>query len=377
MDYLRLDEICSLTMGQSPSSDSYNQERVGIPFFQGNADFGEIYPITRVWCDKPTKVVDRGTLLISVRAPIGALNFAAEKSCIGRGLAGLTAKNGYDLKYIYYALKYKEQELNNMGTGSTFKAISKSSLGEVLIPNISIEKQKNYVKKLDLIQKTIIDEKEQIKRLDTLIQSWFVEMFGDPITNSKGWSMVELGDLTNIGSSKRIFEKEYVDSGIPFYRTKEIVELSKGKAVTTEIYISKERFAEIKKQYGAPKIDDLLISAVGTIGTIWVVDGKSDFYFKDGNLIRVDASDKFNSIFMKQLLESLIDEYKKQISAGTAYAALTISGLTKMRVYDVPKEFQDKYAEFVHKADKLKSSVTKNLEKIETLKSALMQKFFS
>ncbi len=377
MDYLRLDEICSLTMGQSPSSDSYNQERVGIPFFQGNADFGEIYPITRVWCDKPTKVVDRGTLLISVRAPIGALNFAAEKSCIGRGLAGLTAKNGYDLKYIYYALKYKEQELNNMGTGSTFKAISKSSLGEVLIPNISIEKQKNYVKKLDLIQKTIIDEKEQIKRLDTLIQSWFVEMFGDPITNSKGWSMVELGDLTNIGSSKRIFEKEYVDSGIPFYRTKEIVELSKGKAVTTEIYISKERFAEIKKQYGAPKIDDLLISAVGTIGTIWVVDGKSDFYFKDGNLIRVDASDKFNSIFMKQLLESLIDEYKKQISAGTAYAALTISGLTKMRVYDVPKEFQDKYADFVHKADKLKLSVTKNLEKIETLKSALMQKFFS
>ena len=377
MDYLRLDEICSLTMGQSPSSDSYNQERVGIPFFQGNADFGEIYPITRVWCDKPTKVVDRGTLLISVRAPIGALNFAAEKSCIGRGLAGLTAKNGYDLKYIYYALKYKEQELNNMGTGSTFKAISKSSLGEVLIPNISIEKQKNYVKKLDLIQKTIIDEKEQIKRLDTLIQSWFVEMFGDPITNSKGWSMVELGDLTNIGSSKRIFEKEYADSGIPFYRTKEIVELSKGKAVTTEIYISKERFAEIKKQYGAPKIDDLLISAVGTIGTIWVVDGKSDFYFKDGNLIRVDASDKFNSIFMKQLLESLIDEYKKQISAGTAYAALTISGLTKMRVYDVPKEFQDKYADFVHKADKLKLSVTKNLEKIETLKSALMQKFFS
>ncbi len=79
MDYLRLDEICSLNMGQSPSSDSYNQERVGIPFFQGNADFGEMYPITRVWCDKPTKIVDRGTLLISVRAPIGALNFAAEK----------------------------------------------------------------------------------------------------------------------------------------------------------------------------------------------------------------------------------------------------------------------------------------------------------
>ena len=122
MDYLRLDEVCNLNMGQSPSSDSYNQEGKGIPFFQGNADFGELYPITRVWCDEPTKIVDKGTLLISVRAPIGALNFATEKSCIGRGLAGLTVKAGYDLKYIYYVLKFKEQELNNKGTGSTFKA---------------------------------------------------------------------------------------------------------------------------------------------------------------------------------------------------------------------------------------------------------------
>ncbi|MCM1096552.1 MAG: restriction endonuclease subunit S, partial [Ruminococcus flavefaciens] len=187
MDYLRLDEICDLNMGQSPSSDSYNQKSVGIPFFQGNADFGEMYPITRVWCDKPTKVVDRGTLLISVRAPIGALNFAIEKSCIGRGLAGLTVKNGYDLKYVYYALKYKEQELNNKGTGSTFKAISKSLLGEVLIPNVSIEKQKDYVKKLDLIQRMIINQKEQIEQYNLLIKSRFVEMFGDPMEAYSKW----------------------------------------------------------------------------------------------------------------------------------------------------------------------------------------------
>lgn len=376
MEYLRLDEMCNLNMGQSPSSDSYNQERIGIPFFQGNADFGDMYPITRVWCDKPTKVVDRGTLLVSVRAPIGALNFAAEESCIGRGVAGLTVKNECDLKYIYYALKYKEQELNNKGTGSTFKAISKSSLGEVLIPNISIERQRGCVKKLDLIQKMIIDKNKQVEKLDMLIKSRFVEMFGDPISNVKKWKIVELGSLTDIGSSKRIFEREYVDFGIPFYRTKEIVELSKGNKVSTELFITEDRFSEIKEKYGTPKTDDLLISAVGTIGIIWIVDGKNDFYFKDGNIIRVDASEKFNSVFMKYSLQNMINEYKKQISTGTAYDALTISGLKKMKVYDIPLELQNQFADFVQQVDRLKVEIQKAIDETQILMGSLMQRYF-
>lgn len=214
MDYLRLDEVCNLNMGQSPSSDSYNQEGKGIPFFQGNADFGELYPITRVWCDEPTKIVDKGTLLISVRAPIGALNFATEKSCIGRGLAGLTVKAGYDLKYIYYVLKFKEQELNNKGTGSTFKAISKSSLGEVLVPDISIGKQKDYVKKLDLIQRMLVDEKKQMVQLDMLIKSRFIEMFGELLLNPMAWNEYPLGAVCDkVVRYPTFYGMEYLPSG--------------------------------------------------------------------------------------------------------------------------------------------------------------------
>lgn len=200
-----------------------------------------------------------------------------------------------------------------------------------------------------------------------LSKARFVEMFGDPVSNPKGWDMVELGELTGIGSSKRIFEKEYVSEGIPFYRTKEIVELSKGNSISTELYITEERFAEIKEQYGVPKAGDLLISAVGTIGIIWIVDGKNDFYFKDGNLIRVDSSDKFDSVYMKNLLENLIVEYKKQMSSGTAYAALTISGLTKMKVYDVPMELQNQFADFVRQVDKSKLMFQKLHQKLNIL----------
>lgn len=103
-----------------------------------------------------------------------------------------------------------------------------------------------------------------------------------------------------------------------------------------------------------PQKGDLLISAVGTIGVIWIVDEKNDFYFKDGNLIRVDSSDRFNSTYMKTLLESLIAEYKKQMSSGTAYSALTISGLMKMKIYDVPLSLQNQFAAFVAEVDKSK-----------------------
>ena len=72
----RLDEICSINMGQSPDSSSYNETGDGLPFFQGNADFGEIHPNVRIWCSEPTKLANPGDILISVRAPIGALNIA-------------------------------------------------------------------------------------------------------------------------------------------------------------------------------------------------------------------------------------------------------------------------------------------------------------
>ena len=261
-------------------------------------------------------------------------------------------------------------------TGTTRKRISRKNLGNIELDIPSKKEQKKVVKQLDYLVKVVDLRKQELVALDNLIKARFVEMFGDPITNPKGWDMVELGELTDIGSSKRIFEKEYVSEGIPFYRTKEIVELSKGNSISTELFITEERFAEIKEKYGVPKTGDLLISAVGTIGAIWIVDGKNDFYFKDGNLIRVDGSEKFNSVYVKNLLEYLIDEYKKQMSTGTAYAALTISGLTKMKVYDVPMELQEQFAAIVQRIDKSKVAVKKALDETQLLFDSLMQKYF-
>ena len=142
MKYIKLKEVCMINMGQSPDSSSYNEKKEGIPFYQGNADFGEKYPITRVWCNTPIKIAQSGDILISVRAPIGALNYAKEECCIGRGLAAITPdKEKMSLEFVYWFLKGKNLELNRKGTGSTFKAISRKVLEEIMIPDINLKKQ--------------------------------------------------------------------------------------------------------------------------------------------------------------------------------------------------------------------------------------------
>lgn len=212
MEYIALKNICKINMGQSPDSSSYNDNKDGIPFFQGNADFGEKYPVTRVWCNAPIKVAQPNDILISVRAPIGALNFAKEECCIGRGLAALTPdRSKVSLEFIYWVLKWKKAELNSKGTGSTFKAISRKVLEETLVPAIDFEKQYEYAEILGKTYSIIKKYKKELNCLDGLIKARFVEMFGDPVANDKGWKMKPLLDM---GKCKNGMNFHYDDSGV-------------------------------------------------------------------------------------------------------------------------------------------------------------------
>lgn len=250
-----------------------------------------------------------------------------------------------------------------------------TALKEIKIPLPSLDEQRRIAAVLDKVSGLIAKRREQLDKLDELVKARFVEMFGDPLLDSGKYPKVPLGSLAEVGSSKRIFEKEYVSEGVPFYRTKEIVELSKGNRITTELFITRERYDEIRREYGVPQTGDLLISAVGTIGVIWIVDGKNDFYFKDGNLLRVATSEKFVPIYLKYLLESLIGAYKLEMSSGTAYAALTISALKEILVYEVPLAEQEQFATFVKQIDKSKLTIQQSLDKLEVLKKALMQQY--
>ena len=105
-----LDEIATITMGQSPLSESYNLIGDGLPFYQGVTEFGDKYIGIKSYTNSPTKILDAGSILFSVRAPVGQVNITKNKCCIGRGNAGLVMKNG-EQEFLYYLLTHLEKNI--------------------------------------------------------------------------------------------------------------------------------------------------------------------------------------------------------------------------------------------------------------------------
>ena len=133
--------------GSSPDSKTYNDTGEGVPFYQGKTEFGDLYinaPVT--FCTAPVKMAKANAILMSVRAPVGAVNIATQDCCIGRGLASITPKEGKSTTmFIYYALKYMEEDIDRLSTGSTFKAINKESYAKIQMPNAEISDQTKFV----------------------------------------------------------------------------------------------------------------------------------------------------------------------------------------------------------------------------------------
>lgn len=169
-----LKEVSTLIMGQSPSSDSYNADSNGLPFYQGNADFGEDNPTPRIWCTDPKKIAEKGDILISVRAPIGAINIASEQCCIGRGIAAIRPNTELVSRdYLRHQLRASRDKLEAMGTGSTFKAIGKKALGDFAITIYPKKGQEAIACQFNWVAEHIKLANSQLAQLDNFVKLGF------------------------------------------------------------------------------------------------------------------------------------------------------------------------------------------------------------
>ena len=179
------------------------------------------------------------------------------------------------------------------------------------------------------------------------------------------WKTYKIGSLCSISSSKRIFAKEYQSSGIPFYRGKEVIEKQKGETVSTELYISKSRYDEIKNKFGVPEEGDMLLTSVGTLGIPYVVKNET-FYFKDGNLTWFSNFKGINSKFLYYWFLSPMAKNAIDAKAiGSTQKALTIDALSKFEI-DIPNiETQEKIVSILSSLDskiELNRRINDNLE---------------
>lgn len=197
---------------------------------------------------------------------------------------------------------------------------------QILVPPIN--SQKKIVERLDTIRKAQELCDLQISKTEEFFESILTRNFRQ---DTGGWKVENLGEVADVTSSKRVFKSDYVQEGIPFYRTKEIVEFNQGKPISLDLYISKDQFNDIAKKFGIPKQGDILISAVGTIGISWIVPDNQKFYFKDGNLLWIKNFKGVNSAYLKFFFDYSFSSVSKLAAVG-AYKALTIINLKRFKI---------------------------------------------
>lgn len=375
---MKIREICNITMGQSPSSATYNENGDGLPFFQGAADFGKKFPMTRVWCSSPLKIAYAGDILISVRAPVGTMNIATSECCIGRGLAAIKVdEDACDSNYFWFALESKISELNNKGSGSTFKAISKSILEETEIPLPELEEQRKIAKILTGIENISFARQQQLAKLDELVKARFVEMFGDPMINSMHWPIYELSEYIQfLTSGSRGWAKYFTDEGEYFVTIKNV----KNCKITLDDvqHIAPPDNAEAKRT--KVQAGDLLISITADLGRTGVVTQEiaehGAYINQHLTCIRLNQSVVL-PLYVAYYMESDAGKKQFQLKNQTGVkAGLNFNSINTLKVMVPPLEKQRSFVSFVEQVEKTKSSIQKNLKKIEILKKALVQRYF-
>ena len=197
----KLDDQATIIMGQSPPGDSYNKEGKGAPLLNGPTEFGPLHPMEKQWTTSPTKFCQAGDVLFCVRgATAGRINVADKEYCLGRGLAAIRAKSGkFDSAFLLHVLRNGYATFQARGVGSTFINLSGEELANFAVPTLPLLEQQRIAAMLDMAEALRTKRRAALAQIDTLNQSIFLDMFGDPVINSRGWPLKKFGDVGTLG----------------------------------------------------------------------------------------------------------------------------------------------------------------------------------
>ncbi len=264
MKLSKLNDCCTIIAGQSPESKYYNQDGDGLPFFQGKTDFGELYPTLRVYCKQPIRIAEKDDILLSVRAPVGATNLCPCKVCIGRGLTAIRPSRELITKYLLYFLRFFEVQLQQMGTGTTFKAITQQIVKNIEVPLPPIPEQERIVAHIEELFSELDAGVETLKKtkaqLDVYRQAVLKEAFENISTFTSLHNMAKLIDPE---PSHRT--PPQCEGGIPYVGIGDIDYKNKTINFASSHKVAKDKFEEHQNRYTLCD-GDFIMGKIGTIG---------------------------------------------------------------------------------------------------------------
>ena len=376
MRFEKLGEIAKIIAGQSPPSSSYNSDGKGVPFFQGKADYGEKYPTVRYWCTEPTKISYPEDILISMRAPVGPVNINIVESCIGRGLSAIRVNENVSRDYIYFWLKQNQHIIASKETGSTFKAITQKILNEIVVPFPSYPEQQHIANLLSKAETLITQRKESLRLLDEYLKSTFLEMFGDPVRNEKGWDRHTGNDFLSKLTVGVVIKPAsyYVENGIIALRSLNI--RPNRIQLDNLVYFSKTNH-ENELSKSILREGDVVFVRTGMTGTAAIIPKELD----GCNCIDLIVTrPKFGVINPQYLVFFFNSDIGKRIVSAKEIGGIqkhfNIGALRNLEIPIPPIHPQTQFAQIVEKTEALKTQYQQSLEELENLYNTLSQKAF-
>lgn len=380
---MRLEELAEIIMGQSPSSEAYNIDKNGIPFFQGKADFSRNnrHPIIRQWTTEITKIAPKDSILFTVRAPVGDIVMNNIEACIGRGLASIKAKNGYSNIFLFYYLTHLKNEFEKLSQGSTFTAINSQQLKNIKLCIPVLEDQKKIATILSKVDEEI-EKTEQIISQTEKLRNGLMEKL---LTRGTGYTKLkktELGEtpeeweVVNLGEVAKITNGQ-VDPKQEPYRSMILIapnhiESSSGAIIAKE---SAEAQRAISGKYFVDQGDIIYSKIRPYLKKVVLADEQC---LCSADMYPIKGTNKLNSIFLfYTLLSNDFTDFANSNSARTGIPKINREELNAYKFALPPLKKQEKIGDILSMIDKKNSANKRFGAKLIFLKKGLMNNFFN
>ncbi len=379
-DTVKLGDICEFNYGKGLPKRNRKQGPYPVYGSGGLVDYHNEY------------IIKGPGIIIGRKGTIGKVYFVKNDYCPIDTVFYIEENDEkYDLKFLFYMLQ--TIGLETLNSDAAVPGLNRNVAYLQIVNLPSLTTQHKIASILSAYDDLIENNTRRIKILEemaqTIYKEWFVNFrfpghekvkfvdlpagqAGSPLGKiPEGWEVTTLENLADITSSKRIYAKEYVDNGVPFYRSKEIIQKHHNSELDLTLYISNKKFDEIRLKFGVPTAGDLLLTSVGTLGVPYLVKKIDLFYFKDGNLIWFRSPARESSIFLYYWI--LSDNGRNELlktTIGSSQPAFTIINLKKINIVfpseKIIKGYNEIATNLINQIDNL-SQKNKNLRKTRDL----------
>lgn len=373
----KLKDCCTIIAGQSPESKYYNTAGEGMPFFQGKADFGDLYPTIRVYCSQPTKIAEKDDILLSVRAPVGPTNLAPCQVCIGRGLTAIRPSSQLLTGYVLMFFRFFEAQLALKGTGTTFNAITQNVVKNLEIPIPPLNEQSRIVARIEELFSELDNSVSTLQKTKEQLAVYRQAVLKDAFDSINADSVCIQDVCEKIIDCPHSTPK-WTRDGYLCLRT---TNFRRGYLDLSEPnYVSKDTF-DARNQRLIPMPGDVLYSREGAILGLACIIPSDTYVCLGQRMMLLRAGNKLSNMYLMHFLNSpRLTNFVASVTGGSASPHVNVGDIKNFQMPFPDINEQGKIVEFIESrlsvCDSIDHTVDTALQQAEAMRQSILKQAF-